>query len=51
MTERIIPIYKIGQHCETSELEYFKATSFDSEAGTATEFLEHHRHEYTKLYG
>jgi AraC-like DNA-binding protein len=46
---KTIPIYKIGQHCESVGLEYFKITSFDVEACTATEFLEHHRHEYYEI--
>ncbi len=49
MAKKIIPIYKIGQHCEITTPDYFKVASFDDKVCTATEFLEQHRHEYYEI--
>ena len=49
MAKKIIPIYKIGQHCGTPMPDYFKIASFDDTICTATEFLEQHRHEYYEI--
>lgn len=50
MQKAVIPIYKIGQHCLDEKIhQYFKVTSFDVAACTATEFMENHRHEYYEV--
>lgn len=49
MSKKSAPIYKITQYCAEAIPPYFKITSFDVEACTASEFLEHHRHEYYEI--
>jgi AraC-like DNA-binding protein len=50
MQKAVIPIYKLGQHCLDEKIHpYFKLTSFDVKACTATEFMENHRHEYYEV--
>jgi AraC family transcriptional regulator, transcriptional activator of pobA len=49
MSHAIIPIYQLGDHCPESHLETLEVAPFSHETCTATEFREHHRHEYYEI--
>jgi AraC family transcriptional regulator, transcriptional activator of pobA len=49
MDRKVIPIYQLGEHCPTNTLETLEVAPFSHASCTATEFREHHRHEYYEI--
>lgn len=49
MKKKIIPIYRIGQHCLEKNIRGIKVSSFSEEACTISELEGDHRHEYYEI--
>ena len=49
MEKKVIPIYQMGEHCKEVKIDTIKVSSFQEQRCTATEFLEHHRHDYYEI--